>query len=132
MIDAYSYDRGNDFHSCGGDVLTHDTEDLAGALLLIDANIAFGDGGRGLLEVTEVVEMLDGVPHRRRYRYHFSYDSQFLFRYERDGKNHPEMPEHKHAGSEDNRIPWGRVTFAEVVEEVYEYVQDIETDSRET
>jgi hypothetical protein len=127
-LDEYSHDRGSDFHSCGGDVLLHETEDLAGFLLLIDANIAFGEHGRGLLEITEVVEIRpDGSAHRKRYRYHFAYDGLFVFRYERDAKNHPDMPEHKHAGAEDNRIPSGRMRFSDVVSELYDFTAEVES-----
>jgi hypothetical protein len=125
-LDDYSHARGTDVHGCGAYVLSHTTEDLAGALLLIEANLGFGARGDGLLEVTEVVGIWEGRPHRIRYRYHFSYDSLFLWRYDRDPKNHADMPMHKHVGSEDRRIPWGRVTFSEVVDEVYEYVAVIE------
>jgi len=125
-LDSYSVDRGDDFYSCGGKVISHETTDLAGRLLLIEAVISFGMDNEGILEVTEVVELdASGRPHRRRYRYHFSYRDLFLFRYCRDFKRHPELPEHKHVGLADHRIDSGPIRFSEVVSEIYDVIADI-------
>lgn len=50
---------------------------------------------------------------------------QFLFRYDRDPANHPDMPEHKHLPPQ-RRIASGPVTFRDVLEEAYAHVAEID------
>ena len=60
-------------------------------------------------------------PHRRKYGYHFLYEDDFVFRYDRDPTQHPEMPEHKHLPG-DHVDPCDPVTLAQVVDEVLDVV----------
>lgn len=50
------------------------------------------------------------------------------FRYDRD-PIHTAMPEHKHLG--DRRIPWSRVTFQEVVDEVLDLLDQLEQEDEQ-
>jgi hypothetical protein len=129
-LDEYSHDRWNDFHSCGGNVTHHTTLDLApGVMLQIEAAIVFRTFREGILEVDEVVVMKDGQPHRLRYSYRFEFQGLEVFRYDRDPRNHPEMPEHKHVGG--RRIPSDRATFRQVVEEAWDWIDQRDAESEE-
>ena len=125
----YAFDRSEEFHSSGGSVLELETKDLAGQFVLIEASLAFGQRLEGILIVRELVEEGEqGRAHRLQYSYHFMYRDQFLFRYDRDPDNHPEMPEHKHLPPGDRRIASGPVTFREVLEETYDVIAEIEAE----
>jgi uncharacterized protein DUF6516 len=119
-LDDYGYDRGEQFHAVGAEVRSHNSFDV-GDELVIMATLAFGAQGDGLLHVFEAVHEVGGDAHRRKYAYHFSYGDDFLFSYDRDPVAHPEMPEHKHVPGR-GRVPWDRVTFSEVVDEIADYV----------
>jgi Family of unknown function (DUF6516) len=123
-LEEYSHARGQDFHSCGGTVTSHTTEDLAdGAVLLIEAAIVLQTPQEAVVEVDEVIVLTaNGDAHRQRYSYRFIFEGLEVFRYDRDPRNHPEMPEHKHVGN--RRIPWGTVGFREFVDEVWEWINE--------
>jgi hypothetical protein len=122
-FEEYSHARGDDFHSCGGVVTSHTTEDVAdGEILLIGATIVLTTEHEAVLEIDEVVvSRLDGE-HRERYAYRFFFEGLQIFGYDRDARNHPDMPEHKHIG--DRRIAWGPVTFRQFVDEVWEWINE--------
>lgn len=121
-LDDYSHARGDDFHACGGRV-DHTTEDLAGGALLIGATIVLATPQEAILEIDEVVVSTDGDSvHRVRYAYRFLFEGRMIFGYDRDAKNHPHMPEHKHIG--DRRISWGPMPFHDFVNEVWEWIHD--------
>jgi Family of unknown function (DUF6516) len=125
-LEEYSHARGEDFHSCGGRVTSHKTFDVAdGRMLLIEAAIVLvtRPPHEAVLEVDEVVVVTDdGGEHRERYSYRFIFEGREIFRYDRDPKNHPDMPEHKHVGT--RRIQWERVSFREFVNEVWEWINE--------
>lgn len=121
-LDDYSHARGNDLYACGGTVTSHKTEDLAEALLLIEGTIALETEQEAILEVDEVVIAQADGEHRVRYKYRFFFEGRMIFGYDRDHKNHPDMPEHKHIG--DRRIRWEAVGFREFVDEVWEWIED--------
>jgi hypothetical protein len=126
-LDAYSFSRIQDVHSCGALVISEEAQDLGGVLFLIRATLAFGRTYDAVLTLREVLEAQPGgAVHRLEYSYQLLYRTQFLFRYDRDPENHPEMPEHKHLPPDERRIAWKRVTFRQVVEEVYDIVGEIE------
>lgn len=128
-LDEYVFDRCEDFHRCGASILKLETSNLAGELALIEASLAFGRTLEGILIVRELIEEIQpGRPHRLQYSYHFMYRDQFLFRYDRDPDNHPEMPDHKHLSPGDRRVPSGPVTLREVLEEVYDLIGELERD----
>jgi len=128
-LDDCVFDRCEDFHRTGTSVLKLETTDLAGELTLIEAALAFGRTLEGILIVRELVEETSpGQPHRLQYSYHFMYRDLFLFRYDRDPDNHPEMPEHKHLSPAERRVASGRVTFREVLEEVYDLIGELEAE----
>lgn len=128
-LDAYAYERSEAFHTCGAYAVDEETRDLAGALFLIKATLTFGPSGDTVLVVKEVVEETPtGEVHRLEYSYQLMYRSQFLFRYDRDPENHPEMPEHKHLPPDERRVPSGRVTFREIVDEVYDLLAELEAE----
>lgn len=126
-LDEYSVSRMQDIHSCSDLVIHEETRDLGGVLFLIKAALAFGSSYDAVLTVREVLETQpSGEVHRLEYSYQLLYGTQFLFRYDRDPENHPDMPEHKHLPPDERRIAWDRVTFRQVVEEVYDLVGEIE------
>jgi hypothetical protein len=126
VIDDYVFARCNDLRSCGGDVVRLRTQDLGRRFTQIRALVRFGRAGRVTLGVRELVEELEGRAHRYAYSYHCACRDCFLFRYDRDPDNHPEMPEHKHLPPDERRVPWGRVTFREVLEETFALVAELE------
>ena len=122
-LEEYSLARGDDFESCGGMVTSHTTRDLAGSTLLIEAAIVLHTAPEAILEVLEVVALSeDGLCHRQRYGYRLIYERLELFRYDRDARNHPNMPDHKHVG--DRRFPSGPVGFREFVEEAWDWINE--------
>jgi hypothetical protein len=44
------------------------------------------------------------------------------------------MPEHKHAGGEEKRIQWDRITLRDVVDEIIEFVEarELEEETEES
>jgi hypothetical protein len=96
VIDDYLYDRSEDVHRSGGYVLRHETGAAGGRYVRFEAAVAFGREYDAVLHVFELIEEVEGRAHRHLYAYHCLYRDRFLFRYDRDPDNHPEMPEHKH------------------------------------
>lgn len=89
----------------------------------LHAWVTFGEHDSGVLSVYEVIVIgEDGAPRRAKYGYHCEHGSQFLFRYDRDPIQHPEMPEHKHLPPEERRIVADRVTLQDVVDELWPMV----------
>lgn len=68
----------------------------------------------------------DGVPHRAKYAYHCEPNGVFLFRYDRDPRQHEKMPHHKHLPPDERRIAADRVTLQDVVEEFWPMVVDLD------
>src|SRR5215210_4521772 len=80
--------------------------------------MSFGEFDYGALSVCENVGHSEaGIPHRRKYGYQCNYRTDFLFRYDRDPVQHPDMPEHKHLPPDERRVHWDRVTSMDVAEE---------------
>ncbi|MCC6224154.1 MAG: hypothetical protein IT201_11775 [Thermoleophilia bacterium] len=105
---------------------------MAGGPLQIEASLGFGRSWEGVLEVWELLEEhADGAVHRVQYSYQLMVRDRFLFRYDRDPDNHPEMPEHKHLPP-DRRVASGPVTFREVLGEAYALIAEIESEGSET
>lgn len=126
-LDRHALDRIDDIHSCGGLVVQVQTRDLGGTAVLIRATVAFGWHFDAQLIIREVVRETErGEAHREQYSYHLIYRDRFLFRYDRDPDNHPEMPEHKHLPPDERRLAWGRVTFRDVLDETYMLVAEFE------
>lgn len=124
----YLFEHSEDVHRrFGASVFKLEIQDLDGALVRFEASLAFGRDFEGVLIAEEFVyEAEDGRAHRLQYSYHAMYRDRFLFRYDRDPDNHPEMVEHKHLPPDERRIPWGRVTLQEVVDDLYELLGEIE------
>jgi hypothetical protein len=124
----YGFERGNDLFSLGAEVRDRLGIDV-GDELHIDATLAFGQRRQAVLWIFEAVVITEGQPHRRKYGYHAEYEDIFLFRYDRDPEQHPEMPEHKHLPPDGRRVTSGRVTLREVVEELLDIVAEREGES---
>jgi Family of unknown function (DUF6516) len=115
----YAYDRYDELHGLGAAVEACTIGDVAGEIV-INALLRFGDDAT--LSVFEVVVAdEDGCAHRRKYSYTGAFPDRLLLRYDRDPINHPDMPEHRHVG--DRREKWGRVTLADVSEEMWDHVR---------
>jgi len=121
-LDEYVKDRIDQLYSLGGVVRGVVVNKLPNAIS-IHAQVTFGEFNDGLLGVYEHVVLEDGVPHRRKYGYQCQYEDSFLFRYDRDPVQHPEMAEHKHIG-EGRRIAADRVTLHDVVDEFWPTVAE--------
>lgn len=123
-IDDYLKDRLAHLHDLGGilrKAIVNVVDELGFATL--HAWVTFGEQDSGHLSVFEVVVLgEDGAAHRAKYGYHCEHGGQFLFRYDRDPVQHPEMPEHKHLPPEERRIAADRVTLQDVVEELWPIV----------
>jgi hypothetical protein len=99
-----------------------------GRRVIVQGLLLFGSRQQAPLWVYEVVvPAADGRPTRAKYSYHFSYDGGAIFRYDRD-QQHEDMPEHKHLGPEERRVPWGPVTLQEVVDELTAFVAEREAE----
>jgi hypothetical protein len=107
-------------------VLRHETGTAGGRYVRFEAAVAFGREYDAVLHVFELIEEVEGRAHRHLYAYHCLYRDRFLFRYDRDPDNHPEMPEHKHLPPDERRVAWDAVTLHEVLEEVHTLVAEIE------
>lgn len=94
-------------------------------LLTVQATLLFGQREHARLDVFEAVEMVGNRAERTKYTYHAQYENDFLFRYDLNPSQHPEMPEHKHLPP-DRRIPWDRVTRHDVAEELHSMVAERE------
>jgi hypothetical protein len=53
--------------------------------------VTFGEFDAGLLSAFEHLVLEDDTSHRRKYGYQCQYDDAFLFRYDRDGVQHPDI-----------------------------------------
>jgi hypothetical protein len=130
-LDDYIKDRLHQFGDLGGvlrQAVVNVLEGLDAAT--IHARVTLGESESGLLTAFELVVLTrDGTPHRAKYAYHCMYDGQFLFSYDRDSVQHPEMPEHKHL-SGDRRIAAGRVTLQDVADEFWPMVVERDEERR--
>lgn len=119
--EEYAQDRLRQLGDLGGDITAPLIHEIAPGEFVVQASVRnLGARGHGELGVYEVVECDDdGVPRRKKYSYQAMYGKRRLFRYDRDPTNHPEMPEHKHVGADERRVPSGRVTLQEVMNELW-------------
>lgn len=127
-IDDYLKGRLGQLHDLGGvlrEAIVNVIDELGSATL--HAWVTFGEQDSGLLSVFENVVIDEGgSPHRAKYGYHCEHGGQFLFRYDRDPVQHPEMPEHKHLPPDERRITADRVTLQDVVDELWPMVVERE------
>lgn len=97
----------------------------------IHATITFGSREQAVLTIFEHISVQDDTPHRVKYGYGASYETDFLFREDRDPLGHPEMPHHRHVAGNERRIPSHRVTLHDVAEELWSIVADREEEESE-
>lgn len=125
----YACDRFDELHGLGATVESCAIGDAAGRIV-INAVLRFGeDGILSLFEV--VVAGEDGFAHRQKYSYTGVFPDGYVLRYDRDPVNHPDMAEHRHVGPDDRREPWGRVTLADVSDEMWDQVRQRSESARE-
>lgn len=72
------------------------------------------------LSVMEEVEVVESGVHRVAYSYYLVMNGVEVWGYDRDPSHDPE--EHRHEGGSHKRLPYGRITFLEVVEKAWETV----------
>jgi hypothetical protein len=134
-LDDYLRDRIAQLHSIGGTVQQAFGNIVEGGGATLHGTVTLGDANSGVLGVFEHLALDEGgSPHREKYGYQCLHRDQFLFRYDFDPIQHPDMPYHKHLPqptppTDGRRIPWSRVTLQDVVDEFWPIV--VERDAEE-
>jgi hypothetical protein len=117
-VENYIKDRIDELYHLGGRVRRVHTDFVEDEEALFNAEITFGDLDVGTLWIFEHVSIVEGVAQPAKYGYQCLYEEAFLFRYDFDPIQHPEMPYHKHLPPGDRRIGADEVTFHDVMEEL--------------
>lgn len=133
-LDDYARDRIAQLYGLGGVVRDARANLIEDESATVHGWVTFGETDSGLLGIYEHVALADdGTPHREKYGYQCQYGDQFLFRYDHDPVQHPDMPHHKHVPPDERLIKWDRVTLQDVVDEFWPVVveQDVATNELE-
>jgi hypothetical protein len=94
---------------------------------MLHAWITFGDFDNALLSVFEHVVSGEGSARPEKYGYQCQYGpEEFLFRYDFDPVQHPEMPYHKHVppDPDNRRLKWDEVTLHDAMDEFWPLIED--------
>lgn len=103
-VGEYLSDRIAQFQDLGARVVSITTQEFGPDHAVVFAQLVFeGAAPVSLAALEHITEKPDGTPHRAKYSYHAAQGDRFLFRYDRDPKIHPEMPEHRHTDDSDRR-----------------------------
>lgn len=131
-LDDYARDRIAQLHGLGGVVREANAILVGDDSATVHGWVTFGETDGGLLGVYEhVILEDDGTPHRLKYGYQCQHGDQFLFRYDRDPVQHPDMTHHKHLPPEERRVEWERVTLQDVADEFWPIVVERDEAARE-
>jgi hypothetical protein len=121
-FDDYIFDACERLESMGGDARIRTTEPMKNQLVLLDAGLSY-QAQDVQLRVFEVISRTSkGKAHRNKYCYRCWLESGLVFRFERDPRQYPEMPDHMHLAGVPGRIA-GTIDLHPMLDELWDRVE---------